>query len=247
MRSILSPMFDGSPKTPEEVECESLLESKLLQRCIWKATSTIETGELCSFFFPWEIMKKLKSLATCKIPVLRSSLRSVICPEMLEEKILTVVIKHMGLSETVNSHAIWEQDNSSPEIFILSELVSEVYMKISSLIRRLQVLANLESQWRDEVSKIRQGDIEIKDVFFQDYLHHESKTKELALLCFLKGMRINESSQEQKIMQELRDIIEKESRSLDFKPERGTTTEAIVKGIFARLDLLLKVDISTGG
>jgi len=33
----------------------------------------------------------------------------------------------------------------------------------------------------------------------------------------------------------------------DFKPERGTTTEAIVKGIFARLDLLLKVDISTGG
>jgi hypothetical protein len=246
IRSILSPMFDGSPRTPEEVECESLLESKLLQRCIWKSTSSIETSELCSFFFPWEIMKKLKSLTTCKIPVLRSSLRSVICPEMLEEKILTVVIKHLGLSETVNNHAMWEQDNSSPEIFILSELVSEVYLKISSLIRRLQVLANLESQWRDEVSKMRQGDIEIKDVFFQDYLHHESKTKELALLCFLKGVRINENSQEQKIMQELKDIIEKESRSPEFKPERGTTTEAIVKGIFARLDLLLKVDISTG-
>jgi len=35
----------------------------------------------------------------------------------------------------------------------------------------------------------------------KDYLHHESKTKELSLLCFLKGINIDENSQEQKILQ----------------------------------------------
>ncbi len=55
---------------------------------------------------------------------------------------------------------------------------------------RPQVLANLENQWRDEVDRLREGDVEARDVFFQDYLHHESKTKELALLCFLKGIQV---------------------------------------------------------
>ena len=242
--SILAPLYEGSSKAPEESECRNLLESKLLQRCIWKSASVLEPSDFCPIFFPWEVMKKLKSLTCCKLPMLRSSLKSVICPEMMEEKVLTVVIKHMGLSDTVKNIGIWEQENST-ESYILSELVSEVYMKISSLIRRLQVLANLEMQWSEEVARMRQGEIEVKDVFFQDYLHHESKTKELALLCFLKGVRINQHSQEQKIMQELKDIIEKESRFSDHRPDRGTTTESIVKGIFARLDLLLRVDIST--
>jgi E3 ubiquitin-protein ligase HECTD4 len=164
---------------------------------------------------------------------------------MLEEKILTVVIKHMGLSDTVNNIGMWQQE-TCPEFFILSELVTEVYLKINSLIRRLQVLANLESQWKEEVSKMKVGDdVEVKDVFFQDYLHHESKTKELALLCFLKGVKIDEKSQEQKIMQQLKDIIEKEARLADHRTDGGTTTESIVKGIFARLDLLLRVDINS--
>ena len=244
IRSMLNPMYEGTPKTEEESECKILLESKLLQRCKWRSTSTLEPNDLCPLFFPLEIMKKLKSLTCCKTPVLRSSLKSVICPEMLEEKILTVVIKHMGLSETVNNIGMWEQENS-PEFFILSELVTEVYLKINSLIRRLQVLANLESQWKEEVSKMKIGDVELKEVFFQDYLHHESKTKELALLCFLKGVKIDEKSQEQKIMQQLKDIIEKEATLDDHKTEGGTTTESIVKGIFGRLDLLLRVDINS--
>ena len=40
-------------------------------------------------------------------------------------------------------------------------------------------------------------------------------------------------------------MIEKEARTSDFKQDKGTTTQSIVKGIFARLDLLLKVDISS--
>ena len=242
--SILAPLYESSSKAPEESECSNLLESKLLQRCIWKSASILEPSDFCPHFFPWEVMKKLKSLTCCKLPMLRSSLKSVICPDMMEEKVLTVVIKHMGLSDTVNNIGLWEQDNST-EYYILSELVSEVYLKISSLIRRLQVLANHETQWSEEVTRMRLGEVEVKDVFFQDYLHHESKTKELALLCFLKGVHINEHSHEQKIMQELKDIIEKESRFSDHRLDRGTTTEAIIKGIFARLDLLLRVDIST--
>jgi len=45
--------------------------------------------------------------------------------------------------------------------------VSDVYLKINSLIRRLQALAQLERQWYDEVEKIRTGEFDLKDVFFQ--------------------------------------------------------------------------------
>ena len=169
-------------------------------------------------------------------------MKKIICPDLLEEKILSVVIKHMGLFETIIN--LTNGENSS-EFFILSELITAVHFKICSLIRRLQVLANLEQQWSDEVEKMREGEIDAKDVFFHDYLHHESKTKELSLLCFLKGIKIDSNSQEQKIMQELKDLIEKEARTSDFKQDKGTTTQSIVKGIFARLDLLLKVDISS--
>ena len=246
LKTRLASAFEGSPMSPEETECKVLLESKLLQRCKWKSTSApLDSSELSPLKFPWEVMKKLKSLTCCKLPFLRPSLKSLICPEILEEKILTVVIKHMGLSETVANLCHWEQDNS-PEMFILSELVTEVYLKICSLVRRLQVLANLESQWRDEVERMREGDLEeARDIFFQDYLHHESKAKELALLCFLKGVKIDDTSQEQKILQELKDLIEKDARVSGFHPDKGTTTEVIVKGIFARLDLLLRVDVGS--
>jgi hypothetical protein len=65
--------------------------------------SPVEPGDFCPYPLTSEVVRKLKSMSGSRLPLLRPSLQSVICPDALEEKIVTVVVKHMGLAETVRN------------------------------------------------------------------------------------------------------------------------------------------------
>lgn len=57
---------------------------------------------------------------------------------MLEESILSAVIKHLSLSDTVR-HLTTHEQGHSHEYFLLQEVVSETYRKLHAMIRQLQV------------------------------------------------------------------------------------------------------------
>ena len=105
----LSKLFEGSPVTEEERDCEFLLKSKLLQRCIWKQPAE-ETGEQqqqaqkgedkqSQNVVSEERLSQLRSLCHSRMPPLRASAKQVLRPEALEEGIVAAVIKHLALSE----------------------------------------------------------------------------------------------------------------------------------------------------
>ena len=65
--------------------------------------------------------------------------REILQPEVLEESILSAVIKHLSLTDTVRHLATHEQGHSD-EYFLLQEVISETYTKLYAMIRQVQVI-----------------------------------------------------------------------------------------------------------
>jgi hypothetical protein len=251
----LSIMFDGCKISNEEQECETLLQSKLLQRCIWKASTRpseneeedIEipaAGDLARIKLPQETLKRLMDLSGTKSVPIRASAREVLKPGRIEEGIISSVIKHLSFSDAVSNLTLLEKENS-PEYCLLVDVITETYQKLHALIRRLQVLADLESQWINEVDDVKSGLVLLQDVFFDEYQHHESKAKELALLCFLKEVKI-EKDNLQRATNDLKATLEMETRVCRDDGKILPITTIIVGGVIERIELLLHVSIKTG-
>uniref|UniRef100_T1J2Q6 HECT domain-containing protein n=1 Tax=Strigamia maritima TaxID=126957 RepID=T1J2Q6_STRMM len=188
---LLEILFRGPFISIDEIACSSLLHSHLLQSLmsVWFSPNdfpTFSTGEnggpdaITPFLVGEEILKKLRQLSGCSAPQLRPSLKDAIQANLLEENIVACVLKHLKLGDDVKELNTLEESKSQEYVF-LTEVVQETYRKLDSIIRRLQVLGDLEQQW--ENAKI---DVSNSDLFFADYHIIESKHKDLALLCFLK-------------------------------------------------------------
>ena len=65
--------------------------------------------------------------------------REVINPEDMEERIVSTVLKHLSLQDTVFKLAKAENQQTE-EFILLSAVIQEVYTKIDSLLRQLQVI-----------------------------------------------------------------------------------------------------------
>ncbi len=246
MREI-SALFRGQPITAEEEQCKNLLGSKILQRCKWKSNTvehllqTLEKEHEAEVpltkLIPSKTVCTLRTLFGMGLPIMRETTKRLIRPHLLEEAIVSAIIKHMCLEDTLAAF-LKDQDPNTPDGCLLSDIIVDVYLKISSLIRRLQAIAEMEAKWNNEVLSLREGLIKPKELFFNDYPHHETKTKELELLCFLKQVR---DKNPQKAIVHLRAALEQEACS-NADCSTLSQTKLLVKGIFCRLDLLLRID-----
>ncbi|KAJ8312853.1 hypothetical protein KUTeg_010226 [Tegillarca granosa] len=197
--TMLHLLYHGPEKSKEEISCEHLLKSKLLQR---------EVIEL----------------------------------DILEEKIISTVIKHLSLSDTVR--ALPSIDNQQSESFMLLRAVmEEVYRRLDALIRQLQSLAELEQRWHNEVIDHKQENVQ-SPPFFHDYHLQETKTKELTMLCFVKEISLEQGETEEAVKLLLEKFEEELAlMNTDNTPPPMARTKHIVQGLVSRLDLLLQVTI----
>ena len=256
LSNVIGKQLKGNPIIPEEGQCNHLLRSKILQRCVWQEEKVdqllqiLESSQLSdsnSLLFPLSLIPSqtvatLRNLSGIALPIMRESVKKLIQPHRLEETIVSVIIKHMCLEDTVEAF-LQDQDPTTPDGCLLADIMLDVYLKISSLIRRLQAIAELEKRWQNEVFNLREEVISLKDVFFSDYLHHETRAKDLELLCFLKNVGCHQDKP-QKALQKLRDILHEEAFGKDLKSIQPSQTLSLVQGIFCRLDLLLRADIA---
>ncbi|XP_052243277.1 probable E3 ubiquitin-protein ligase HECTD4 isoform X2 [Dreissena polymorpha] len=266
--TMLQLMYQGPEKTREEEACQHLLKSKLLQRCVWQS-GTVSTApgspkpsprvsqavdpclspmspRIPRIKLPSEIMKNLLSLAQRHPPHLRPSMSDAIKPDVILERIVSAVVKHLGLEETVRFFTP-SKENHTDEFQLLTSLMEEICRRTDALVRQLQALADLEQRWHTELIDRREDKTLNTPPFFHDYHLQETQFKALFMLCFLKDVSMDSSKLEDAAT-ELREKLDGEISSSNANSDSDPLqkTRQLVDGILSRLDLLLHVNISPG-
>ncbi|XP_013380029.1 probable E3 ubiquitin-protein ligase HECTD4 isoform X2 [Lingula anatina] len=206
-----------------------------------KPSSTVYT--LARIKLPADIVTRLRELSGKSPPHIRPSIRQVLQPEVLEEAILSATVKHLGLENTIHQ-LVTLQEQQNDEYWLLQDIMSELFKKIDSLARQLQSVSELEQKWEMEVEEIRQGLQKPEAAFFADYYLVESKTKELAMLCYIKDIQFDGTNAEAAV-NALREKLEASvaSDKSEEAQEKMPKTKALVAGLLERLSLLLQVNI----
>ena len=205
-----------------------------------------EIVELPRIRISTESLKKMRDLSSIKLPTLRPSIENLIEPVKLEECVISAVAKHFSLKEVIRNLSHHETEHSA-EYFTLIDVLTESYTKLNGLIRILQHIAGLESQWQNEILEFREKKIEIDETFFANYGHDESKLKDLTLLSFINDIDFDPQLP-QKSVDILKEKLEQKSNLQNGDmTEKFAVTKHIVAGIMQRLDLLLKVSIPGSG
>ncbi|XP_033101041.1 probable E3 ubiquitin-protein ligase HECTD4 [Anneissia japonica] len=240
-------LYDGPKENQNEKECQHILSSKILQRCIWQPTTATGAKTLRipaavpRIKMSKDVLRKLKSLAGKAEPTLRPSAREVIQPETMHEVIMSAVMKHLNIQDQIES--LSEQDENKVK---LMNVVQEVFKRLYALERQLQAMCELEQKWTNDVEDMRKLESTSSDIyspFFADYHHQETKLYELEMLCYIIGVSVDINNQE-KSVKILREKLEKEVKSNETKPKL-CRCKALVNGIIERAELLLLVTIAT--
>ncbi|XP_036454105.1 probable E3 ubiquitin-protein ligase HECTD4 isoform X4 [Colossoma macropomum] len=195
---------------------------------------------------PPGIMGRLRELSGRARPQFRPSIKEVIRPDVMEEVIVSCVIKHLGLIDALQSLVNFQyREEHGEEHDLLCKIMAETFKKINAMERQLQSVAELEQKWQSEVDEAQQGKLENNTPFFYDYHFFESKMKELELLCSLKEVPLDWSDLENVVMA-LREKFFQEINST--QQSRSTVplakTKALVKSLMNRSELLLHVTIA---
>ncbi|OWF52164.1 E3 ubiquitin-protein ligase HECTD4 [Mizuhopecten yessoensis] len=253
--TMLQLLYHGPETSREEGSCAHLLKSKFLQRCVWQSPSVLtlspssspQTSDTLSPLprvrLPSEVLQGLRKLSKRQKVPLRQSMREILQPDVLEERIVSTVIKHLSLEDTVH-HIMSEEQEHSDEFSLLCVVVEEVYRRYNTLMRQLQGLADLEQRWYNEVQE-HKADSQQASPFFNDYHLQEGNMKELHMLCFVKDVQLDPAEVED-AMKMLRSKFDEDVRSNEVvaKEMCMVRTKHIVMGILSRLDLLLQVTIT---
>ncbi|CAB1321868.1 unnamed protein product [Coregonus sp. 'balchen'] len=269
--SMLRILYNGPEVTREEDACHDLLCSKLLQRCQWQVEAngalspaltpspsplplTIEEDQ--EFTYPSNVLIPPPGLmpgAYFDLPRIRlppgimGRLREVevIRPDVMEEVIVSCVIKHLTLVDALQSLVNFQyREEHAEEYDLLCKIMAETFKKINSMERQLQSVAELEQKWQNEVEEAQQGKLENNAPFFHDYHFFENKMKELELLCSLKEVPLDCSDLENVVLT-LREKFFQEVNSIHLKGAVPLAkTKALVKSLMNRTELLLHVTIA---
>ncbi|XP_025916135.1 probable E3 ubiquitin-protein ligase HECTD4 isoform X6 [Apteryx rowi] len=194
---------------------------------------------------PPGIMIKLREISGRARPQFRPSIKEVIQPEVMEEMVVSCVIKHLNLVDALQSLINFQyQEEHAEEYDLLCKIMGETFKKLNAMERQLQSVAELEQKWQNEVDDAMHGKLENNVPFFYDYHFNESKMKELELLCSMKEVSFDGSDLEnvvlalrEKFFQEVNSLIQKSSHPL-------AKTKALVKSLMNRAELLLHVTIA---
>ncbi|NWS61129.1 HECD4 ligase, partial [Chunga burmeisteri] len=194
---------------------------------------------------PPGIMIKLREISGRARPQFRPSIKEVIQPEVMEEMVVSCVIKHLNLVDALQSLINFQyQEEHAEEYDLLCKIMGETFKKLNAMERQLQSVAELEQKWQNEVDDAMHGKLENNIPFFYDYHFNESKMKELELLCSMKEVSFDGSDLEnvvltlrEKFFQEVNSLIQKTSHPL-------AKTKTLVKSLMNRAELLLHVTIA---
>ena len=227
--SLIGRLYSGPHPNDDEDKCKELMQSELLQRCVWPVDQGTPDNlpldaKLFPFFSPAPheplppvIIDKLRGLANKPRPPLRPSHCELICPDAIEEVIVSVCLKQHGLSSPLQllGHSREESGLESHKA-----LLEAIFMRINGLERRLQTLAELESNWWHDVEDMCQAEKATStESFFFPLLQHESSVKSFELLCVLKKVQLNHNDLLSTAKQ-LQDLIE-----LDVEKRKSLTGE----------------------
>lgn len=189
----LAILYHGAPPSQDELDCQHLLRSKMLQRCSWpsesstaeeklhdsaakaagpvavssspftdktrhdkpqvKAGSAVDASGLPRIKLSSAILDKLRKMAKRQqMPRLRVSVRSAIQPDLLEECVVSAVLTHLGLQDLVlDLNSVAARPGGEEELAALATILDEIYRRLEVLLRKLQVMAELEKRWELEV------------------------------------------------------------------------------------------------
>uniref|UniRef100_A0A8C9FLB9 HECT domain E3 ubiquitin protein ligase 4 n=2 Tax=Pavo cristatus TaxID=9049 RepID=A0A8C9FLB9_PAVCR len=195
---------------------------------------------------PPGIMIKLREISGRARPQFRPSIKEVIQPEVMEEMVVSCVIKHLNLVDALQSLINFQyQEEHAEEYDLLCKIMGETFKKLNAMERQLQSVAELEQKWQSEVDDAMHGKLENNVPFFYDYHFNEvNKMKELELLCSMKEVSFDGSDLEnvvlalrEKFFQEVNSLIQKTYHPL-------AKTKALVKSLMNRAELLLHVTIA---
>uniref|UniRef100_A0A8C3FG01 HECT domain E3 ubiquitin protein ligase 4 n=1 Tax=Chrysemys picta bellii TaxID=8478 RepID=A0A8C3FG01_CHRPI len=194
---------------------------------------------------PPGIMIKLREISGRARPQFRPSIKEVIQPDVMEEMVVSCVIKHLNLVDALQSLINFQyQEEHAEEYDLLCKIMGETFKKLNAMERQLQSVAELEQRWQNEVDDAIHGKLENNVPFFYDYHFNESKMKELELLCSMKEISFDGSDLENMVLS-LREKFFQEVNSLIQKPSHPLAkTKTLVKSLMNRAELLLHVTIA---
>ncbi|XP_077691411.1 putative E3 ubiquitin-protein ligase HECTD4 isoform X3 [Eretmochelys imbricata] len=194
---------------------------------------------------PPGIMIKLREISGRARPQFRPSIKEVIQPDVMEEMVVSCVIKHLNLVDALQSLINFQyQEEHAEEYDLLCKIMGETFKKLNAMERQLQSVAELEQRWQNEVDDAIHGKLENNVPFFYDYHFNESKMKELELLCSMKEISFDGSDIENMVLS-LREKFFQEVNSLIQKPSHPLAkTKTLVKSLMNRAELLLHVTIA---
>ncbi|XP_038229208.1 probable E3 ubiquitin-protein ligase HECTD4 isoform X4 [Dermochelys coriacea] len=194
---------------------------------------------------PPGIMIKLREISGRARPQFRPSIKEVIQPDVMEEMVVSCVIKHLNLVDALQSLINFQyQEEHAEEYDLLCKIMGETFKKLNAMERQLQSVAELEQRWQNEVDDATHGKLENNVPFFYDYHFNESKMKELELLCSMKEISFDGSDLENMVLS-LREKFFQEVNSLIQKPSHSLAkTKILVKSLMNRAELLLHVTIA---
>uniref|UniRef100_A0A8C2Q3W7 HECT domain E3 ubiquitin protein ligase 4 n=1 Tax=Cyprinus carpio TaxID=7962 RepID=A0A8C2Q3W7_CYPCA len=202
--------------------------------------------ELPRIHLPPGIMGRLRELSGRGRPQFRPSIKEVMRPDVMEEVIVSCVIKHLGLVDALQSLVNFQyREMHREEHNLLCKIMAETFKKINAMERQLQSVAELEQKWQNEAEEAQQGKLENNSPFFHDYHFFENKMKELELLCSLKEVPLDCTDPENAVMA-LREKFFHEVNSTQQQRSSVSLakTRALVKSLINRSELLLHVTIA---
>ncbi|TRY90504.1 hypothetical protein DNTS_002641, partial [Danionella cerebrum] len=178
--------------------------------------------ELPRIHLPQGIMGRLRELSGRARPQFRPSIKEVIRPEVMEEVIVSCVIKHLSLVDALQSLVNFQyREAHREEHNLLCKIMAETFRKINAMQRQLQSVAELEQKWQNE-----------------------NKMKELELLCSLKEVPLDCTDPENAVMA----LREKFFHEVNITQQQRSVplakTKALVKSLINRSELLLHVTIA---
>uniref|UniRef100_A0A8D3DKM7 HECT domain-containing protein n=1 Tax=Scophthalmus maximus TaxID=52904 RepID=A0A8D3DKM7_SCOMX len=194
---------------------------------------------------PPGIMGKLREVSGRARPQFRPSIKEVIRPDVMEEVIVSCVIKHLSLVDALQSLVNYQyREEHAEEYDLVCKIMAETFKKINAMERQLQSVAELEQKWQNEVEEAQQGKLENNTPFFHDYHFFENKIKELELLCSLKEVPLDFSDLENVVLA-LRQKFFQEVNTTHLRSSTPLAkTKALVKSLMNRTELLLHVTIA---
>ncbi|XP_035690110.1 probable E3 ubiquitin-protein ligase HECTD4 [Branchiostoma floridae] len=194
------------------------------------------------------IMHKLRKLSGRAALQFRPSIREVLQPDVLEETVVSVVIKHLGLFEILQQLSVSEEGTQTADFQLLCDIMAETFKKLNALERQLQALAEMEQKWQNDVEDAGQGQLQDNTPFFMNFHLQETTRKDLALLCYLKEVELNLVDLEGTI-KTLKELFDKDVSTATKKDGQEKPfllkTKLLLEKLLARAELLLHVTIET--